>query len=56
MVTRVSMISVVSRVSLMSEGMPEGMVGRDRHSVARAEDRVLTRAYVPQRGVVALEP
>jgi len=41
MVPRVSVVSVVSRVSMISEGMPEGEVGRDRRSVVRAEDRVL---------------
>jgi len=40
MVPRVSMMSVVSRVSIIPEGMPEEMVGRDRRSVVR-EERVL---------------
>jgi len=56
MVPRVLTMPVVSRVLMMSEGTPEGVVGGDRYSVVRAEDRVLTRAYVPQRGTVALEP
>ena len=41
-VPRVSMTSVVSRVSVISEGISEEVVGRDRHSVARAEERVPT--------------
>ena len=32
LVPGVSMMSVVSRVSVMSEGMPDEMFGRDRHS------------------------
>jgi len=32
----------VSRVSMMSEGTPEEVVGRDQRSVVRAEDRVFT--------------
>jgi len=55
-VPRVSSMPVVSRVSMMAEGMPEEVVGRDRHSVVRAGDRVLPRAYVPQLMTVALEP
>jgi len=35
-VTRMSMMPVVSRVSVMSEVIPGEMVGRDRRSVVRA--------------------
>ena len=38
MVSRVSMMSMVSRLSIISEGMPDGIVGRDRHSAGGTID------------------
>ena len=42
MVPRVSMMSVVSRVSVMSEGMPDEMVGLDQHEKFKCASRIST--------------
>ena len=45
MVARVSIMPLVSRVSMILEGMPDEVVGRDREK----------RISIPQRGMATLQ-
>jgi len=49
-VTRVSVVSMVPRVSVMSEGMPDKIVGLDQHEKSKCASRIST--MLKRRGVV----